>query len=213
MMNAHRVSPPAQQRGLVLVFALVALVIMLIGAVAISRSMNASQFNIGNIGFKRDLTNQSERAVVQAMNAVRANGVLADPVARLNNVKAANYSAVMLPSNPQGIPNALISDAEFATVGSAPDIVVADQNVTARYVVDRMSTTAGVGCTADTCQIANQAVVGGSSSEWLSAQNNSGAASSPSQGAQPLQPVYRITVRLTGPRNTLSFFQSTFTAP
>lgn len=191
---------------------MIALVIMLIGAVAIIRSMNSAQFNIGNIGFKRDLSNQSERAVQAAMDAVRGSGVLADPTVRLTNLKSANYSAVKLTNNAQGIPTALLSDTEFATVGTATnDIVVSDLNVTLRYVVDRLATTTG-SCSTDTCIVANQTVFGGSSSEWINSQTNSGALSNPNPSAVPQQPIYRLTVRLTGPRNTLSFFQSTFTS-
>jgi Tfp pilus assembly protein PilX len=201
-----------RERGVVLVFAMIALVIMLIGAVAIIRSMNSAQFNIGNIGFKRDLSNQSERAVQAAMDAVRGSGVLADPTVRLTNLKSANYSAVKLTNNAQGIPTALLSDTEFATVGTATnDIVVSDLNVTLRYVVDRLATTTG-SCSTDTCIVANQTVFGGSSSEWINSQTNSGAPSNPNPSAVPQQPIYRLTVRLTGPRNTLSFFQSTFTS-
>lgn len=191
---------------------MIALVIMLIGAVAITRSMNAAQFNIGNIGFKRDLTNQSERAMQAAMAAVRTSGVLADPTVRLTSLKSANYSAVKLPDNPQGIPTALLSDTEFATVGTtSKDIDVSDQKVQLRYVIDRLATTTGV-CSPATCVVANQTVFGGSSSEWINSQTNSGAANNANPSAVPQQPIYRLTVRLMGPRNTLSFFQSTFTS-
>ncbi|MFX6258783.1 hypothetical protein ABTF80_22260, partial [Acinetobacter baumannii] len=77
----------------VLVFALITLVIMLIGAVAISRSMNSGQIGIGNISFKRDMTNQGERAVQAAMTALRPGGALASAVTRQGNLASANYSA------------------------------------------------------------------------------------------------------------------------
>ena len=61
-LRAARAHPRTQQ-GVVMLFGLIALAIMLIGAAAMVRSMNASLFNAGNLGFKRDLTNQAERAV------------------------------------------------------------------------------------------------------------------------------------------------------
>jgi Tfp pilus assembly protein PilX len=213
MTTAYKAFPARpRQHGVVLVFALIALVIMLIGAVAITRSINSAQFNVGNIGFKRDLTNQSERAVQTAMAAVGGSGLLASPVTRLTNLKSANYSATRLATNPQGIPTALLSDTEFANVGQASnDIAVGDLNVTLRYVVDRLATSTGA-CSPSTCIVANQTVFGGSSSEWINSQSNSGAANNANPSAVPQQPIYRLTVRLTGPRNTLSFFQSTFTS-
>ncbi|MGM9483692.1 pilus assembly PilX family protein [Roseateles sp. NT4] len=200
-----------QQRGIVLIFALITLVILLIGAVAISRSINSSQFAVGNIGFKRDLTNQGERALQAAMDAVRAGGQLDTVTKRNANLLAANYSATLLPTNAQGIPTALLaSDTAFAAVGTAADITPAGTGVTIRYVIDRLSTAAGA-CTSATCTMVNQSVFGGSSSEWINSQTNSGAANNANPSAVPEQPIFRITVRVKGPRNTLSFFQSTFT--
>lgn len=203
--------PTRHQRGIVLVFALITLVIMMIGAVAISRSLTAGQFTIGNLGFKRDLTNQGERALQIALDLVRNTGVLADPVARNTDLKSANYKASLLPTNAQGIPTALLSDAEFATVGNATnDIKVADMGVEIRYVIDRLATTTG-NCTPGTCVLANQIVFGGGSSEWINSQTNSADLNNPNPSAVPQQPIYRISLKVTGPRKTQSFFQSTFT--
>ena len=209
--HLHLHTPKQQQRGIVLVFALITLVILLIGAVAISRSINASQFTVGNIGFKRDLTNQGERALQIALDAVRGTGALAAVTTRNTNLPSANYSATLLATNAQGIPNALLSDTTFAAVGVATnDITVTDMSVTIRYVIDRMATTTG-SCNSSSCTMANQTVFGGGSSEWINSQTNSGAANNANPSAVPEQPIYRITLRVRGPRNTLSFFQSTFT--
>lgn len=211
MNRIHRSPRAGRQRGIVIIFALITLVILMIGAVAISRSINSSQFAVGNIGFKRDLTNQGERAVQIAMDAVRGSGALAAPATRNANLVTANYSATMLPTNAQGIPNALLSDTAFAGVGTTVnDITVADLNISVRYVIDRMATATGA-CSSATCTMANQTVFGGSSSEWINSQTNSGAANNANPSAVPEQPIFRITVRVRGPRNTLSFFQSTFT--
>ena len=188
------------QRGMVLVFALITLVILLIGAVAISRSITSNQLVLGNIGFKRDLTNQGERALQIALDAVRSTGVLATDAARNSHLKAANYRASLLPTNPQGIPTALLSDDQFGEVGTAgKDITVEGMGVTIRYVIDRLATSDGA-CSSKTCTMVSQKVPG-------SASNDLGKGLSP-----PEQPIFRITLRVTGPRKTLSFFQSTFTA-
>jgi type IV pilus assembly protein PilX len=188
------------QRGMVLVFALITLVILLIGAVAISRSITSSQLVLGNIGFKRDLTNQGERALLIALNAVRSTGALATDAARNKNLQAANYSASLLATNAQGIPTALLSDGQFAAMGTAGnDIEVKDMGVKIRYVIDRMATKDGA-CSSKNCTMVTQKPDG-------EASNDQGKGLIP-----PEQPIFRITLRVTGPRNTLSFFQSTFTA-
>ena len=197
----------ARQRGVVLVFALIALVILMIGAVAMTRSMNSAQFSVGNIGFKRDLTNQGERAMQAAVASFNTGG-LATSLARETNLPAANYSATMLPTNAQGIPVILLgNDAAFAAFGTASDIKINDIGVQVRYVVDRLSTATGP-CGPSTCVMATQVIPGGSFSEWNSAQNNNGVGG---VGAAPPQPIYRLTVRVRGPRGTESYFQSTFT--
>jgi Tfp pilus assembly protein PilX len=199
------------QRGMVLIFALVTLVIMMIGAVAIARSVSGSQFITGNLGFKRDLSNQGDRALQEALKAVR-NGPLADVAARNSDLKSANYKATLLATNAHGIPNALLSDKEFEQVGTADrDIQIDDMGVTVRYVVDRLATTDGV-CGPGQCAMAGQPVFGGGSNEWINSQGNGGEVKNPNPGAAPQQPIYRITVRVGGPRKTLSFFQSTFTS-
>ena len=199
-MKHHSAHPTRRrrQRGIVLVFALITLVILLIGAVAISRSLSSSQFTLGNIGFKRDLTNQGERALQLAMDAVRGGGALATEATRNVALRTANYSATLLPTNAQGIPTALLTEAAFAAVGTAPDINAGQgTGVTIRYVIDRMALTEGP-CTPSICTMATQPVFGGASNE----------APKPSP---PAQPIFRITLKVSGPRNTVSYFQSTFT--
>jgi hypothetical protein len=175
---------PSAQQGVVLLYSLVVLTIMLIGAAAMLRSMNTSLITAGNIGFKRDLTNQASSST------------------------ASNYSATILATNAQGLPNALLDDAAFGTVGvSTNDIAVADQGVTIRWVVDRLCTATG-NADASRCTMANDPLpAGGSGSDLINAvDSTSGGA-----GALQRRVVYRLSVRVTGPRATQAFFQSTLT--
>lgn len=200
-------APRHRQRGAVLLFAMIALVIVLIGTAALVRSMNTSLFTAGNFGFKRDLTNQGERAIATVLNVVQS-GALGSAGARQVNASASNYSASILPSNDQGIPLALLTDAAFGAVGvNGNDITLADMGVTVRYVVDRLCVAAGP-ATQDGCTLAgNPLPAGSSSSELLRAEDGS----SGGVGAVAPQVVYRVSIRVDGPRRTQSFFQSTFT--
>lgn len=196
----------ARQRGVVLLFGLFAIVILLIGAAALVRSMNTAMFTAGNFAFKRDLTNQSERAIARVLDVVKT-GPLALAATRESNDTTQNYSASLLPSTAQGIPLALLSDNDFAAVGNAKnDIAIDDMGVTVRYVVDRMSAAAGSATVDNTVMADNAVPAGGSSSELNSAMD----ASSAGAGAVPTQVVYRVSIRVTGPRRTQSFFQTTF---
>lgn len=208
-MKFRRATPIASrsaQRGAVLLFALIALVILLIGAAALMRSMNTSMFTAGNFAFKRDLTNQGERAMAAVLDLVQS-GALASAATREGNSSANNYSASILPANDQGIPQALLTDTAFGTVGvSSNDIVLADMGVTIRYVVDRLCQAAGP-ASQDACTLAgNPLPAGSSASELLRAEDGS----SGGVGAVAPQVVYRVSIRVDGPRRTQSFYQSTF---
>jgi Tfp pilus assembly protein PilX len=203
----HASSTRRAQRGAVLLFAMIALVVLLIGTVALMRSMNTSLFTAGNFGFKRDLTNQGERAMATVLDLVQT-GALGNDGARQASAAASNYSASVLPANAQGVPLALLTDAAFAAVGVAGnDIALADMGVTVRYVIDRLCVAAGP-ATQDGCTLAGNTIPAGSSgSELLRAEDGS----SGGVGAVVPQVVYRVSIRVDGPRRTQSFFQSTFT--
>ena len=206
-MKLHNTSalPARRQRGVVMLFGLLALAIMLIGAAAMVRSMNTSLFNAGNLGFKRDMANQMERAVALVATEF-TSGALADEVARQADVTTKNYSAQLLDSNAQGIPKALLDDALYAT-WTAGEIPVAGQQLTLRYVVDRLCTAAGA-ADATRCTLANAPIgSGGRVDASTGAERNTVGGS----GAIAQRVIYRLSVRVTGPRNSQAFFQSTMT--
>ena len=129
---------PRQQRGVVMLFGLIALAIMLIGAAAMVSSMNTSLVNAGNLGFKRDMTNQAERAVAMVVTQLQT-GSLSSITTRQGHDTTLNYRSTMLPSNAQGLPTALVTDSAFTAVGAAGnDITVAGQAITVRYLIDRL---------------------------------------------------------------------------
>jgi Tfp pilus assembly protein PilX len=188
---------PLHQRGVVLIFTLIILVIMMIGAVALMRSMNTSLFSAGNMAFHRDLVNQGEQAVATVMTEFQTGGALATSTVSTASVPALNYSAAMLPSNADGVPNALLSNAAFAAVGiPANDITGATSDITIRYVIDRLCSASGPVNGAQ-CVESSAAPTGGTGTD--------SAALSP-----PSATVYRVSVRVTGARGTQAFLQSTF---
>ena len=127
-----------------MLFGLIALLIMMLGAVAMLRSTSTTLTNTGNLGFKRDLTNQGERAVDVVLSLMKT-GTLSTDAARQATSVASNYSATLLATNAQGLPTVLVDDSTFGTAGSTGnDITVADLGVTLRWVVDRLCVNTGV---------------------------------------------------------------------
>lgn len=212
----------ARQRGAVLIISLVILVVLLSAGVALVRSVDTTMLQAGNLAFKRDLMNQAERVVPVVIEAL-STGALATPAARAGNREASNYSAVVLASTPQGIPRALLlDDAAFDALpyaAVANDIVVAGQGVRIRYVIDRLSIAAGEESVLGDGYVqqgyASPRGRSGSQlrrSEEASAAAPSAAASGPpAAGAITAQAVYRVSLRVSGPRDTQAFLQSTLT--
>ncbi len=206
---------PRNQRGVVLLFSLIALAIMLIVAVALVRSFNTTLFTSGNIAFKRDLQNQSERAVAAALTEFKSGGNLSSKTQRAASSTTYNYSATMLPVDAQGIPIALQNNTSFASVGvTANDRPSPDGSVNVRYVIDRLCASVGDEATlgGGVCRLADNPVPPGKALSDLQSADSAPLCAGCSSAA-PQGVVYRLSIRVNGPRNTQSFFQSTFTVP
>jgi Tfp pilus assembly protein PilX len=185
------------QRGVVLIFTLIVLLILTIGAVALMRSMNTSLFGAGNMAFRRDLVNQGELAVSTVMDEF-SSGAMTGLTTASNT--AINYSATILPTNNEGVPNVLLNDASFPSVGTAADITGATSDVKIRYVIDRLCLTGTTSPSAASCSQAAAAPTGGT-----------GGPNAPV--TPPSSTVYRLSVRVSGARSTQVFLQTTFTMP
>ncbi len=188
-----------RQSGIIMVIALITLAIMMIGAVAALRSMNASLANAGNVGIKRDMANQAEVAMRTAMTGL--NG-LTNPE---TDDTSRNYSAAILPVTPEGIPTVLVgtSPSTLDGKGVATNVVnlttasalgsYTAPNVTMYYVIDRLCQAAGAFATS-TCLTPTVVAQGGNSNINL---------------PTGVKPLYRVTVRVDGPRGAQSFYQAT----
>jgi type IV pilus assembly protein PilX len=204
-MNRSQFASAARQQGVVLIFSLIVLLILAIGAVALLRSVNSSLLSAGNLAFHRDLVNQGEQAVSVVMTEFKTGGPPLSGAATTADLLAANYKSSALPTNAQGVPLALLDDTAgpngFLSVGTAANDIVptANSQVTIRYVIDRLCTNTGT-ASSPNCVQSTGLPTGGT------ANRNTAV-------APPSATVYRVSVRVTGPRNTQVFLQTTFTKP
>lgn len=189
-----------RQHGVVMIFCLIVLVILLSGGVAVIRSTNSSLFSAGNLAFKRDLLNQGEQAVAHVLALFQGAGGLATSGSTQSDNANLNYKASQLASNAQGIPNVLLdNDTTFNTVGKdTNDLTGSTGRVRIRYLIDRLCSSAGV-ASSNNCVQAQSAPTGGTAGEGGPAVTTAS--------------VYRVTIRVTGPRDTQVFMQSSFTKP
>jgi Tfp pilus assembly protein PilX len=199
MRKSKSYASPHTQQGVVLPITLISLIIMLIASVALIRSTDNSLLTAGHISFKRDIINQAERAIPN-IKAQFLTGTLNDVSKREENIQANNYYASIQTSNSRGIPTELLNTATFDGKFSANNIVDSSAGVTIRYLIDRMCINVGEVDMANCATVSSTTDTGGDAMQL----GNEGKAS----GVDV--PVYRISIRVTGPRNTEAFIQSTF---
>lgn len=187
--------PRRPARGLALPFTLVALVVILLAGIGLIRAMDSALLQAGNLAFRRDLANQAERGFARAIGLLDS-GALAGEAAREADSKANNYVASRLASNAQGIPNVLVDDGAYtAAAFTGADITDGATGVTVRWVIDRQCAAAGHALTTS-CAVASRGADSAADDRYRLVNAET-------------QPVYRISVRATGPRNTQAFFQTT----
>lgn len=210
MKTKNRQPEVRREQGVVIIFCLVVLAVMLAGAAAVMRSMDASLVSSGNLAFKRDLVNQGEQTISAVLTRFRT-GTLSSAAATANGDSSTNYSAIQLVTNAQGIPMALLNPtttgpdvAGNTFTGSAAAVPGVTPDVTIRFVIDRLCNATGTGTVLGEagCVRPNSAseVRGGT------------AAPTPPLPAD-VQVVYRLSMRVDGPRGTQVFLQSSFSKP
>lgn len=185
------------QRGIILIVTLFAMIILMIAGVALVRSFDSSLVLAGNMAFKRDLVNQGERGMAAAIASMKGSGALVSATTRQSNLISSNYYASLLATDVHGIPTILLNDSAWVSAGMSVtgDIKDTVSGVTIRYVIDRLCSASGAPSPANCI---------------VSAYGDKGGTANQKRAAAITPPVYRISVRVTGPRNTQTYLQSTF---
>lgn len=190
-----------RQRGVVLFIALIALVVMSLAAVALVRSVDTSTIIAGNLAFKQSATTSADSGLESAIawldatsTANSGKDLFTDMTHPLNLSNAANAAAGYY-SNADPVLN-LTADATWTNASSKDAGADATGN-SIRYVIQRM------------CRNANQ-VLSTANCLFGSSQGNNGEniAGDPSLSAASASAMYRITARVAGPRNTVSYIQA-----
>ncbi len=180
-----------RERGVVLLLALILLVALTLGGLALMRSVSTGNVIAGNLSFQQAAAHSGDAGVEAAIAWLEANGAT---LAASNT--AAGYLAMRQDPAANETWDAFWTGtlAAAATVQTLP--VDAAGN-TVSYVIQRMCNQAGAAFTVAACS---------------TAPNDPGAANRSHRGGvagptAPPQPYYRITARIVGPRNTMSMVQ------
>jgi Tfp pilus assembly protein PilX len=217
-----------KQRGVVLFFALIALVVMSLAAVALIRSVDTSTLIAGNLAFKQAAASSGDAGLESAIQALAAvnttmnnagmnvyqdlgcptacsdafnatGGVSvsgATPACCLNKGYYSNADPAVSLTDGTGI-QWTNSDSTLVTSGDSSGNQV-------RYVIQRMCGTANQSLSTTNCLFGGASTNTGSMGVQL-ASNICVGSGCPAAGQAVM---YRITARITGPRNTVSYVQS-----
>jgi type IV pilus assembly protein PilX len=197
-----------RQRGVVLFFALIALVVMSLAAVALIRSVDTSTLIAGNLAFKQAATTSGDAGVESAIAAMAAmqtamdvagSKLFIDPAAALNVTVAANgfYSSSVTPALD-------LSDPAIWVNASSKLVGIDASGNTIRYIIQRMCRNPDSLPLTTNCMLSapipdtNQKTVPLPQEQCIGAD-------CPTAGQVPQ---YRITSRTEGPANTVSYVQT-----
>lgn len=205
-----------KENGVVLFFALIALVIMSLAAVALIRSVDTSTLIAGNLAFRQSATSAGDRGIEDALRwmtaseaAMRAASVstFADPgcpAACAHTFNVTN-TAVGYYSNIDNLD--LFSNATW-NISGIPESVDANGNHT-RYIIQRVCRNAFAQAGTDHCLFTPATLNGfGMSTPVASTWCRAPAGTQNFCPKAGQSPQYRITARTTGPSLTVSYVQA-----
>jgi Tfp pilus assembly protein PilX len=199
--------PERRQQGMVLIFALIALLILGLGAVGLIRSFDTSTVVSVNLGFKRDLTNEGQLAIAQAKEWFIDTTKLGNDTVQQSDNTTYNYYATVQATNQFGIPTALLNSSPSALqLPSSSSYTPGIQTgVTVYMMIDRLCAPGTTAQSTAACMLGLTPGQRAACAAWPPLPQ------SPGPPPCPAAPVFRITVRVDGPHNTHTFLQQTIT--
>jgi type IV pilus assembly protein PilX len=191
----------ARERGAVLFVALIALVTLMLAAVALTRSVDTAIVISGNLAFKQAATASADNGLESAIKwlaKINSDNISKDPFTDATHAFNQTNAAVGYYSN---VDNTLNFKADATWTDAASKLVAADPSGNqARYIIQRMCRDANTLLSESNCLFSDAEIDTGS--KRVKPASEAGAKVT---GKVPLN---RVTIRVTGPRNTVSYTQA-----
>lgn len=204
-IQAARYSAPLHnQRGVILMVSLIILIVMTIAGIALIRSVDTSNVIAGNLAFQQAAVHAGDAGTEDAVVSV----IQAFTATELQNHKyTSGYSAsVTNPANWETHWNSTVNPnpvtrpvANKTCAGQSCSLPTDGVGNTVTYTIERLCQTAG-----DPLLSLTGCVSGGG----LAAASGNSLGSASNQPSQLTQYYYRVTSRIDGPRNTVTYIQS-----
>lgn len=201
-MNRIARVPRKAQRGVILFVALIVLVAMSLTGIALIRSVDTNVLVAGNLAFRQGATAAADWGIESARSYLKTT-INANKAALDNDSPAAAYFATW--QSGLDLVGTTTSPFDWTTAGPSQLVGTDSAGNEVRYVLHRMCEASGAS-TAAGSNCVKAAGAGGATGT----EGSTKGTVSYSTLALPASTVvyYRVTVRVLGPRNTLSFVQA-----
>lgn len=201
-------APASRQHGVILFVALIVMVAMSLAAVALIRSVDTANLIAGNQAFKQSALNATDRGIATAMakfDTTITGSTLSSEVATHNDLATSCYLASTFRStqlDARGIPRLLLDPGTaqtpfttaFDTTYNSCKFTNANGEVV-RYIIDRQcdASASGLAPANDKCNVVSSSTPARTDNDLHT-------------GSESV-PLFRVTVRVDGPRHTVSYAQ------
>lgn len=188
----------AQQRGIVVFVALIAMVVLSLAAVALLRAVDTNSSVAGNLAFRQAANALINTAVEQAADDLFLSPVILDTT---NDDPPHNYYATLQAGEKSnGVPAALQIGLAYPggfrciPAGCGPDPLTGN---TARWVIERL------------CSVTGDPLVNIGKCDVLVPKVSPGKTTMKG-GGPPVnpKPIFRVSIRVDGPANTIAYAQA-----
>lgn len=189
----------SRQQGAVLFVALIALVTLLLAAAALLRSVDTATVISGNLAFRQSATTSGDGGVESAiawMKNINAANLGKDPFSDTTNAFNADSKANGYYSSVSTDPAFLKDDDTWAD-GASKLVGTDASGNTVRYIIERMCRTANQVLSETNCLFSD-----------IQSDTDSHKTGEPIPVKGGKRPLNRITVKISGPRNTVSYIQA-----
>lgn len=187
----------AKQTGLILFIALIALVVMSLAAAALVRSVDSGVLVAGNLAFKQSAIMSAETGVASAYKYITDTGEVA---LQTTPTTANGYYASM--DDTRVAPSSSAWATALAVVKDTADL----SGNSTRLILERMCRADGV-IGQDNCLVGTGDEAANSKGGKSEGGGKGGGGFGASKGSSDAV-VYRATVRVAGPKNTVSYLQA-----
>jgi Tfp pilus assembly protein PilX len=188
-----------RQRGTVLLIALILLVALSLAGIALIRSVSTSNMIAGNLAFQQAATHSADVGVETALAFLLANSGAGTTTLHGSVLSGGGTRYVAYRQDPATGVNWDTFWNTLAGAGAVNTVAADGAGNTVSYVIHRLCDNVGVpiypGCSAPPTDIG---------------QSSGSLGGGVVQVTADKQVYYRVTVRVTGPRNTLSYVQAIF---